>query len=408
MTDPTSHRQHRLRGRPRLPALRRRQPLLRGARRLHPPPRPRARDPGVRVGRRSGRRTYPVLGGKVFRGRQERDLRPGRHPRRARRLLPRQPQRRRPARAAQPARAASAPSTATATPASPRMDDHGLDKVWLFPTLGMIYEEPLQHDPEAVMLAVHRVQPVARGGLGLRLPGPHLRRALHHARRRRLGLRRARVGPRPRAPAPSSCARPRRPPSTGPCSPGDPAFDPFWARVDEAGITVVVHAGDSGYTVPRLRQRRLHHRLRRRAAAHPDAPARAPDRGLPVVADLRQPLPPLPEPAGRLGRERLGVPARPVRPAAGHRPARWTAGSPRTRSRRSGATSGSTRSGRTTSTTSSSAVGVDRVIFGSDWPHIEALPHPLDYVPEVLHLPAASQKLILADNVAALNQLQPA
>ena len=23
-------------------------------------------------------------------------------------------------------------------------------------------------------------------------------------------------------------------------------FDPFWARVDEAGITVVVHAGDSG------------------------------------------------------------------------------------------------------------------------------------------------------------------
>src|SRR5213082_2110595 len=30
--------------------------------------------------------------------------------------------------------------------------------------------------------------------------------------------------------------------------PTDPAFDPFWARVDEAGITVVVHAADSGYT----------------------------------------------------------------------------------------------------------------------------------------------------------------
>ena len=48
------------------------------------------------------------------------------------------------------------------------------------------------------------------------------------------------------------------------------------------------------------------------------------------------------------------------------------------------------------------------MIFGSDWPHIEALPNPLDYVSEVLHLPAASQKLILADNVASLNQLQPA
>jgi hypothetical protein len=34
----------------------------------------------------------------------------------------------------------------------------------------------------------------------------------------------------------------------GPRSPADPVFDPFWARAAEAGITVVVHAGDSGYT----------------------------------------------------------------------------------------------------------------------------------------------------------------
>ena len=27
-----------------------------------------------------------------------------------------------------------------------------------------------------------------------------------------------------------------------------PRFDPFWARVQEAGITVVAHAGDSGYS----------------------------------------------------------------------------------------------------------------------------------------------------------------
>ena len=30
------------------------------------------------------------------------------------------------------------------------MDDHGLDKVWLFPTLGMVYEALLKDDPEAV------------------------------------------------------------------------------------------------------------------------------------------------------------------------------------------------------------------------------------------------------------------
>jgi hypothetical protein len=32
------------------------------------------------------------------------------------------------------------------------------------------------------------------------------------------------------------------------CSSCDEHFDPFWARVDEAGITVVAHVGSTGYT----------------------------------------------------------------------------------------------------------------------------------------------------------------
>ena len=28
-------------------------------------------------------------------------------------------------------------------------------------------------------------------------------------------------------------------------------------------------------------------------------------------------------------------------------------------------------------------MGADRVIFGSDWPHIEGMPEPLDYLPEL-------------------------
>ena len=35
-----------------------------------------------------------------------------------------------------------------------------------------------------------------------------------------------------------------------------------------------------------------------------------------------------------------------------------------------------------------SLMGADRVIFGSDWPHIEGLAHPLDYVPETKALSA--------------------
>ena len=47
---------------------------------------------------------------------------------------------------------------------------------------------------------VHGVQPLGRGGLGLRLPGQDLRRAVPVARRPRLGDRRAGVGARARRP----------------------------------------------------------------------------------------------------------------------------------------------------------------------------------------------------------------
>jgi predicted TIM-barrel fold metal-dependent hydrolase len=34
---------------------------------------------------------------------------------------------------------------------------------------------------------------------------------------------------------------------SGSRSPGDPVYDPFWARVAESGITVAYHSGVSGY-----------------------------------------------------------------------------------------------------------------------------------------------------------------
>ena len=34
---------------------------------------------------------------------------------------------------------------------------------------------------------------------------------------------------------------------TGGRSPGDRVYDPFWARIDEAGIVVAYHSGESGY-----------------------------------------------------------------------------------------------------------------------------------------------------------------
>ena len=52
-------------------------------------------------------------------------------------------------------------------------------------------------------------------------------------------------------------------------------------------------------------------------------------------------------------------------------------------------------------------IGPDRVIFGSDWPHIEALPEPMDYVRELKEFDTVEKKQILFDNVQELVTLRP-
>jgi predicted TIM-barrel fold metal-dependent hydrolase len=53
-------------------------------------------------------------------------------------------------------------------------------------------------------------------------------------------------------------------------------------------------------------------------------------------------------------------------------------------------------------------MGADRVIFGSDWPHIEGMPRPLDYAAELKAFDDDAQRKILRDNARELNTLRPA
>ena len=53
-------------------------------------------------------------------------------------------------------------------------------------------------------------------------------------------------------------------------------------------------------------------------------------------------------------------------------------------------------------------MGPERVLFGSDWPHIEGMVAPLDYVAELSKFDDAKKKRILRDNVRELNELRPA
>ena len=49
-------------------------------------------------------------------------------------------------------------------------------------------------------------------------------------------------------------------------------------------------------------------------------------------------------------------------------------------------------------------MGEDRVIVGSDWPHMEGLEHPRDILEEIDDIALDVQQKILHDNAAELNQ----
>ena len=286
------------------------------------------------------------------------------------------------------------------------MDAQGVDRCWMFPTMGMIYEEPLKDDPEAVMLLFTAFNRWLAEDWGFAyqdriFAAPYftlvdvdwacaeLEWALDHGART--------IVTRPAA------ATTRN----GPRSPGAPEFDPFWARVNEAGITVVVHAGDSGYTahgyardgfttdfggIPQpIRMLQLERPIEDWLSALicDNLFHRFPNLRVASVENGSKFLPGLFERLAILARKMNGwFPEDPVETFRRHV---WI--NPFWEDRVDDVID---------------AVGVDRVIFGSDWPHIEALPEPAQYRSELDHLGEADRRRILVDNTAELNERRPA
>ena len=126
------------------------------------------------------------------------------------------------------------------------LDRQGLEACLLFPTLGVGVEQPLRRRPEVTCATLHAFNQWLDEDWGfhyrdrlfavpmISLADPQ--RAVEEVEwALERGARIVHVRP---APVPMR---------DGSRSPGDPIFDPFWARVDEAGIAVAFHAGDSGY-----------------------------------------------------------------------------------------------------------------------------------------------------------------
>lgn len=286
------------------------------------------------------------------------------------------------------------------------MAQQGIEALWLFPTLGMLYEELLKEDPEAVCLTFRAFNQWLDDDWGMSyrdaiFGAPYLTLADVDWAVRELEWALDR-GARVLVMRPAAVWT-----ADGPRSPADPVFDPFWARVNEAGITVVAHAGDSGYTT--------HGYTRDGFGASFEGGGRpsikswnieraAMDFLATLIFDkLFERFPNLRVASVENGSEFLDLLFRKLRSMAntmqgyfGDDPVEifkrhvwinpfWEDDVKEV----------------------VALMGADRVLFGSDWPHIEGMQQPLDYLEDVAGLDGDVQARIMGGNVRELNALRP-
>jgi predicted TIM-barrel fold metal-dependent hydrolase len=126
------------------------------------------------------------------------------------------------------------------------MDAQGIDGCFMFPTLGVGMEEALAGDPEAAVAAFHAFNRWLDDDWGYAyqerifaapmIPLVDVDAAVTELEE--VLAKDARIVCIKGGPAITRDGR---------VSPGDARFDPFWARVNEAGVTVGIHSGDAGY-----------------------------------------------------------------------------------------------------------------------------------------------------------------
>ena len=285
-----------------------------------------------------------------------------------------------------------------------KIKEQGLQGVWLFPTLGVLYEELLKDDIEAVKVLFRAFNRWLDEDWGCNyqdtiFAAPYislcdvdfaveeLQWALDQG---------ARV----------VCIRPAAVwTDEGPKSPGNKMFDPFWSQLNEAGIPLVIHAGDSGYSsqgyaedgfgasfggassyVPSIKAFNIERAaldwlmtmsLEKMYERFPNLRIASVENGSTFLPDLFRKLP---QQKNKLMGWFKEDPLEQFKEHVWINPF-W----------------------EDDPSEVADYMGSDRVIFGSDWPHIEGMPTPLDYVDELSSFDEHDRKLILHDNVLELN-----
>jgi predicted TIM-barrel fold metal-dependent hydrolase len=298
------------------------------------------------------------------------------------------------------------------------MDEQGVDRIWLFPTLGVLYEQALVDDPEGVGIMFDAFNRWLEEDWGFAyedriFAAPYISLADVDAAVRQLDWaldKGARVVVmRPAAPNTPLGQRP----------PGFEWFDPFWSRVNEAGITVVAHAGDSGYSMNGYGRGTFMSGFG--SGGGLGGPSGGGGRARPSVAfvqferaiydflaslvldDFFGRFPNIRVASVENGAEFLPDMFRKLRSARNKMPMLFDEDPVETFRRNIWINP----FWEDDVSEVVECMGADRVIFGSDWPHIEGMPEPLDYLPELKAFDDSEKRKILFDNAEFLNTPRP-
>lgn len=284
----------------------------------------------------------------------------------------------------------------------PIMDEQHLEAAWMYPTLGVGVEETLRHDPPALVAALRAFNRWLHDDWSFNYHDrlfavPAVTLADLDAALTELDWlleRDARIIYIRQAPVPTPF---------GNRSPADAMFDPYWARVEEAGLTVSVHAGDDGYTM---------------FADHwePTEPGMEAFRMRPfqtMVARNR----PVFDFFASIACNGLFDRFPRLRFASIENGASWVPGFLKSLKKARAQNPGYWQRDPVAQFIDQVSVApfwedsaeellevfpAERILFGSDWPHAEGLQAPLDYLAEIKGLDDAAIKAIMRDNTAAL------
>ena len=285
------------------------------------------------------------------------------------------------------------------------MESQNLESIWLFPTLGVHYEELLIDDLQAVVALMRGFNRGIEEDWGFDykekiFASPYISlmdidQAVSELEwclekgARTIVMR----------PAPVWTQE-------GQLSPGDPVFDPFWSRVNEAGITTVIHAGDSGYSSQGYAEDAFGSSMtgRYRPSIKAFSIERAAHDWLITMSMERMytRFPNLRIASVENGADYLDMLFRKLNQQAKKSPS-WFDEDPVELFRKHVWMNPFWEDNVYEIV---ELMGADHVIFGSDWPHIEGMPTPLDYLEEVKDLNDGDLQLVMRDNTRYLNILR--